>query len=66
MYGAISFRYSCAISLAAWFTASFSRCSLRRSSGRSATSRSPIVIRSRGRSSVWRQTYSNASSSSRV
>ena len=38
------------------FTASFTRCSWRRSSGRSAARRSPMVMRSRGRSSVWRHT----------
>ena len=42
------------ISLAARLTASFSRISSRRSVGRSAVSRWPIVIRSRGRSSVLR------------
>ena len=42
------------------------RCSLRRSSGRSAARRSPMVIRSRGRSKVCRQMYAKASSPSRV
>ena len=66
MNGAISARYSWAISVAAWWTTSLKRSSLRRSSGRSADRRSPMDIKSRGRRRVCRQMYSKTSSSSRV